>query len=118
MPPRLQWARFFSSGDNDNDPVKMDNQTVSKLAEKLKPAVVNIDTESTVSVGNFGTRNMPKDFRDFFERFFGQMPDNQPRKRQGTGSGFFITEDGYIVTNNHVVENAEKITVRTLDKKI
>ena len=114
-------AAFFSNGDNDNDPVKMDSQTVVKLAEKLKPAVVNIDTESTVSVGNFGTRNMPKDFRDFFERFFGQMPDNQQqqqRKRQGTGSGFLITKDGYIVTNNHVVENAEKITVRTLDKKI
>ena len=109
-------ASFFKLAKDDRRPVEMNSQTIVDLAEKLKPAVVNIDTEATVSGGPFGSRDMPRDFRDFFERFFGQMPE-QKQRRQGTGSGFLITEDGYIVTNNHVIENADKITVRTLDKK-
>ncbi len=111
------WAGFWSEGKDNHDPVPIDSQTIVKLAEELKPAVVNIDTEATVTMGtrNFGP-NVPKDFRDFFERFFGQIPE-QKQRRQGTGSGFIITSDGYIVTNNHVVAGAEKILVRLLDKR-
>lgn len=111
------WGAFWKSSNGDKDPVVMNNRTVVDLADRLRPAVVNIDTEATVSSSSpFGSQQMPKDFKDFFEKFFGQTPDRKQR-RQGTGSGFIVSEDGYIVTNNHVVEQADKITVRLLDKR-
>ena len=117
-------ASLWEDGDKNHDPVVINSKTISTLAEKLKPAVVNIDTEATISVGGgqgggaqqFGP-NVPKDFREFFERFFGQQMPEQKRRRIGTGSGFIINEEGYIVTNNHVIEKADKIVVRLLDKR-
>jgi serine protease Do len=94
-------------------------QSFADLAEKVKPAVVNISTVSTVKMpGNpfqqfFGPdREGP--FGDFFHRFFGEIPD-QEMKRQSLGSGFIIDKDGYIITNNHVVEGADEIKVKLSD---
>jgi serine protease Do len=93
-------------------------QSFADLAEKVKPAVVNISTITTVKVpGNpfrhfFGPEEGP--FGDFFKRFFGNIPDRE-LKQQSLGSGFIIDKDGYIITNNHVVEGADEIKVKLAD---
>jgi serine protease Do len=84
------------------------------LAERLSPAVVNISTTKTVT--GRGTRpfgNQPQGpFGDeFFRRFFGDPPNREFRQR-GLGSGFIISRDGYILTNNHVIAGADKIRVK------
>ena len=56
--------------------------------------------------------------RDFFERYFGGMPDQrQPRRSEGAGSGVIISKDGYLLTNNHVVQDAAEVTVTLSDKE-
>lgn len=91
------------------------------LAEKLLPAVVNISTTQSVKaregveVPRFPPGSPFEEFfRDFFER---QQRSGRPRRRQTTslGSGFIIDSTGYIVTNNHVIAEAEKITVTLHD---
>ncbi|PWB69535.1 MAG: peptidase [Holophagae bacterium] len=85
------------------------------LAARVTPAVVAVYTEDVVKPQEM--RRYHQDV-DPFEFFFGPgfpRPDMRPRKRAGAGSGFFIDPDGLIVTNNHVVEGAEKINVRLTD---
>jgi len=86
------------------------------LVEKQGAAVVNISTTQVVhNMQNF--QNMPEGdpFYDFFRRFAPQMP--KEREMQALGSGFIISSDGYIMTNVHVVDSADKITVRLTDKR-
>jgi serine protease Do len=86
------------------------------VVKAAQPAVVNIRVEkSTKSGGAEEMFNNP-----FFEHFFGpQFPNMPPRKfrQQGQGSGFIISADGMILTNNHVVEDADTITVRLSDER-
>jgi len=88
------------------------------LAEKVVPAVVSVYAKDVIKPGE-GRRQMPE---DFFHRFFGPFgmgPDggqnNEPRVLPSSGSGFFITPDGELLTNNHVVEDADVLEIELND---
>src|SRR5664280_1824190 len=88
------------------------------LAEHVKPVVVNISTTKTFkNRKGFGMPFGRSPFGDdFFDRFFGDIPQREFKQRS-LGSGFIISNDGYIFTNNHVVEQADKILVKVSDGK-
>ncbi len=89
------------------------------LAKKMKPVVVNISTtqvseaHGTQEFGNPFGEDDP--FNDFWRRFFGGPIPRGPQRQRSLGSGFIIDGDGSILTNNHVVENAQKIVVKLAD---
>jgi len=93
-----------------------------RLAKALRPAVVNINTTQQVPQERRGPspfrgpRGEDEPFQDFMRRFFGEGP-NRPRQAQSLGSGVIIHPDGFIVTNNHVVENATDVRVKLEDGK-
>ncbi len=96
----------------------------TNLIENNSPGVVNISTtlkqENNVQ-RRFNAPDLPENspFYDFFEKFFNQNPDEVPpfSERSSLGSGFIISEDGYIITNNHVVSDADEIIVRLNDRR-
>jgi len=100
-------------------PVIADGTRISyaDVVEKAAPAVVNVSTEQKVS----SSIDFP--FDDFFRDFgFPNLPGipkapQRPRVQRGVGSGVIVSSDGYILTNNHVIEGAEKITVELNDKR-
>lgn len=112
-------AQFWQTvpGVETQKPVPLTNDTVSGLAEKLRPAVVNISVTHLVKSGgapNPFSENDP--FGDFWKKFYGE---NEPKeyKKKGLGSGVIINKEGYIITNNHVIRKADDITVILHNKK-
>ena len=90
------------------------------LAESVSPAVVNITT-STVVEGRTGPQGIVPEgspFEDFFRDFQNRNDDGpRPRRSSALGSGFVISEDGYVVTNNHVIDGADEILIEFFSGK-
>ncbi|MCR8825931.1 DegQ family serine endoprotease [Pseudosulfitobacter koreensis] len=89
-------------------------ESLAPLAEKISPSVVNITT-STVVAGNTGPQGIVPEgspFEDFFREFQDRNNNgDRPRRSSALGSGFVISEDGYVVTNNHVIDGADEIKI-------
>ena len=83
-------------------------EAFASVAEHVKPAVVYIKSERRERVSQ---RRLPPGVEDFF-----QIP-RRPQVEQGSGSGFIVSQDGYILTNNHVVQGMDRVTVRLYDNR-
>ncbi|WP_246474429.1 Do family serine endopeptidase [Arenibacter arenosicollis] len=112
---------LYTADDEGNiKPLDFTNTT-----EKVLDAVVHIKSMRTMgneNMGRFEYRRLPDPFREFFGDRFNdspQMPDGrlQPRPMYGSGSGVIINEKGYIITNNHVIDNADEVEVTLYDNK-
>jgi serine protease Do len=101
-------------------PAKTVSPDFVELSKKLNPTVVNIRTVKKVKPAQSARRpqsQTPHDkfFEDFFGRYFGEMPQQRPRKEQSLGTGFIISAEGYVLTNNHVVNGADEVIVKLSD---
>ena len=86
------------------------------LVERVSPSVVTVTVEEEIQpTQDMVPDNLPEPFRNFFNQFGGNGQPQRPRKAVAMGSGFIVDKSGYIVTNNHVVQDGKKITVKLPD---
>ncbi|MEQ8355847.1 MAG: DegQ family serine endoprotease [Kiloniellaceae bacterium] len=101
-------------------------ESFADLAKKVSPAVVNIASTQEIKSPEGGSRGLPfnfpkgSPFEEFFKQFGDQFGDQgrrgaEPQRAIGLGSGFIIDPEGYVVTNNHVVDGASEVTIRLED---
>ncbi len=104
----------FTAAQTGQDYLKALSRAFIDVSSKVRPAVVNVSTE-----GEIKQQLNPWMNDEFFKFFFGEEPEarEQVRKVSSLGSGFIISEDGYILTNYHVIKDATKITITLLDGK-
>jgi serine protease Do len=95
------------------------NQAMAEVAATVKPAVVNISSTKTIHMKGMTNPFFDDPFlRDFFGDAFRNPGKMKDYKQSGLGSGVIVTKDGYIVTNNHVIKDADEIKVRLSDKRV
>jgi serine protease Do len=100
---------------------KMEPPDFVALAKKLNPTVVNIRTAKKITPKQHPRRPHQQNpfgnnfLDDFFNRYFDETPQQRPRREQSLGTGFLISSDGYILTNNHVVNGADEVMVKLSD---
>jgi len=112
------WRESVAQGPNAPAAVNIPGHaTLAPLVKQLKPAVVNISSTTVVKNPHRGLRRAPggDDEDQLLERFFGQREMPEEMKGTSLGSGFVINEDGYVLTNNHVVKDATDIKVKLSD---
>jgi serine protease Do len=97
----------------------------TEVVEKNIPSVVIVNAKKNIGQNNnprLNIPNVPDEFQPFLDKFFNGMPTpppgNQSRKTPSFGSGFILSADGYIMTNNHVISNADEITIRLSDDTV
>jgi serine protease Do len=88
--------------------------TFADIAERVTPAVVAVNTTRSVRPRGNARGRAPQGMEDFLEQFGGP----QPRQQRGEGSGFIMSNDGYIVTNNHVVADADQVSITLSDGRV
>jgi len=118
----LEWtagshaSTIFQAGPSPREvqPIADLSEAFISIAESVTPAVVSIRTERAArQARNSAPQDVPEPFRQFFQI----PPGGQAPPREAGGTGFLISEDGYILTNNHVVQGADQITVVMLDRR-
>jgi serine protease Do len=106
-----------------NSDIPMIPANFSELAEKVRPGVVNIQVAKKIKNINFGFRHFsgaPFGEKNPFGDFFGPFSEENPPRgfeQRGVGSGFVMNREGYVLTNNHVVEDADQIKVKLTNGK-
>ena len=97
-------------------PLVMLSDAFAAVAEQVRPSVVYVRSRRTERANERG--KAPQGLEEFFNfpRGRGGKGDSEPQVEQGSGSGFLVSDDGYILTNNHVVDGADEVSVRLLDR--
>lgn len=117
---------LVSAGDRPLTTLRDFNKAFVDIARNVNPTVVTVFTEKVFKVRReFGDLfSFENPFEDFFGDFFGQKPYRRPEpeekeyRQRGLGSGVIVSKEGYILTNNHVVEGADTVNIRIVDKRI
>lgn len=114
---KISWAQSKPAAPKPTPaevkPLEEVGQAFEAIAEHVTPAVVSIEAERLEQRRTPTRRNLPPGMDEFLRGF--DIPD--PRPSGGTGSGFIVSKDGYILTNNHVVADADRVTVTMLDNR-
>jgi serine protease Do len=103
------------------EPLERTGNAFAAIAENVTPAVVSIQATRAPRTTRRGQQQqqqqqVPRGLEEFFEQFEGRRPQQRPS--QGTGTGFIVSADGYILTNNHVVADADNVNVTLMDKRV